>query len=68
MTGHGWSTTKTETGFKATVTRSHGRTTPNERGSYADVEVMQEAVFPTRAKAEGFAKRWTLYYRKTATK
>lgn len=50
---YGWNTKKTETGFIAKVY------------SYDDhMEILKSARFPTRARAEGFAKRWVLYYRR----
>lgn len=53
---HGWNTSKTGAGFAAKVYR-HTDT---------GVEVLQNATFPTRAKAMAFAKKWVLYYRRKA--
>ena len=60
---HGYKTTKTANGFKATVTESTLRDTPNATGHYADTVIIKEATFPTRARATGWAQKWTGYLR-----
>ena len=52
----GWHTTKTANGYTATV-RSIGYQVPTV--------VLKTANFATRAQAMGYAKKWTLYFRRT---
>jgi hypothetical protein len=50
-----WNTTKTETGYTATVAKI---------GYQVPTEILKVATFSTRAKAAGYAKKWTLYFRR----
>jgi hypothetical protein len=53
---YGWRTTKTEIGFKWTV---YGF-------EYGKGEInLQTGTRATRAQAEGIAKKWALYYRRS---
>lgn len=60
---YSWSTKKVDNGFKAIVTKSVTRSTPNANGKYADTEIVQQAVTTTRARARGWAQKWVRYYK-----
>lgn len=40
------------------------RDTPNEKGSFADTEIVKSGVCNTPAKAMGLAKKWVIYYKR----
>ncbi len=65
-TTYGWNTKKTETGFTSIVTKHVSRKTPNADGQYADTTIVKRFSGSTRARVMGAAKRWCLYYRRTA--
>jgi len=52
----GWNTTKTASGYTATVARI---------AHQSPTQILKSATFATRAQAVTFAKKWTLYFRRT---
>lgn len=57
---HGWSTKKQADG---TFTWAVYRTTWSEAAGRGITETLKSGNCPTRARAEGFAKRWVLFFR-----
>jgi hypothetical protein len=58
MTGYtyiGWSTTKTDTGYTARVYAG---------GYQVPMKTLKTEAFATRAQAAGYAKKWTLHFRR----
>jgi hypothetical protein len=57
---YGFQTTKTAQGFVWGVTRTEW----NEELGRAVTTLLKSGLAPTRAKATGIAKRWTLFFRR----
>ena len=63
ITTHGFNTTKTANGFRADVSEHTGFY--NSKGEWICTHcIIKTAHFTTRARATGYAKRWTLYFRR----
>lgn len=57
---HGWTTTKTATGFKWEVTRTEWDAALGKSITTS----LRDGVLPTRARAMSIAKKWALYFRR----